>query len=64
MYVISPAVLLGQRAAPGPGLAGNRAQVAHDLPHGLVIDGLAAADQGGVDPPVPVFLAIRLEQRR
>jgi hypothetical protein len=56
------AVLLGQRAAPGLRLAGHQAQAAHDLPHGLVIDGLAAADQGGVDPPVPVLLVIRLEQ--
>jgi hypothetical protein len=37
-------------------------QVTHDLPHGLVIDGLAAADQGRVDPPVPVLGVIRLEQ--
>jgi len=30
--------------------------------HLTQLDGLAAADQGGVDPPVPVLLVIRFEQ--
>ena len=38
------AVLPGQRVAPGPGLAGLQAQLAHELADGLVIDLLAASD--------------------
>jgi hypothetical protein len=57
------AVLLGQRVPPGLRLAGLQAQLTHDLADRLVVDGLAAADQGGVNSPVPVPGVIRLEQR-
>src|SRR5580692_8675753 len=55
------AVLLGQRAAPRPGLAGLQAQLAHELADGLVVDGHAAADQDGVHAPVPVLLVVILK---
>src|SRR5580704_10251776 len=55
------AVLLGQRPAPRPGLAGLQAQFAHQLADGLVVGGLAAADQDGVHAPVPVLLVVVLE---
>jgi hypothetical protein len=56
------AVLLGQRMPPGLRLARLQPQLAHDLADGLIVDGLAAADQGSVDPPVSVFAIVRLEQ--
>src|SRR5580704_9551394 len=54
--------LLGQRVPPRPRLAGDQLQLAHELADRLVIGLLAAADQLGVDPPVPVLLVVELEQ--
>jgi hypothetical protein len=58
---IGPAVLLGQRVPPRLRLAGLQAQLAHDPADGLVIDLLAAADQGRVNTPVPIFGVIGIE---
>src|SRR5262249_26482003 len=55
--------LLGQRAPPWPGLAGLQAQLTHELADQLVAGLLAAADQGSVHAPVPVFGVVRLEER-
>jgi hypothetical protein len=48
---------------PGLRLARLQPQLTHDLADGLIVDGLAAADQGSVDPPVSVLGIIDLEQR-
>src|SRR5271166_4656257 len=55
--------LLGQRVPPRPGLAGHQVQLPHELADQLVADLLAAADQGRVHAPVPVFFPVGLEQR-
>src|SRR5271157_2518916 len=46
-----------------PGLAGHQVQLPHELADQLVADLLAAADQGRVHAPVPVFFPVGLEQR-
>ena len=61
--VARQAVLLGQRVPPRPGLARHQAQLAHQPADELGRAPLAAAQQRGVQAPVPVLAVVRLEQR-
>ena len=55
-------VLLGQRVPPGPGLAGLKAQLAHEPADQLRAAPLAAVHERLVDAAVAVFLVAGIEE--